>query len=84
MSLRLSSSSDEDQNSHSYLGTSIRVGTQNNTFVAFVHLYTNYILDSVLFVSVCWWEQYRNTATSGTDSSDLRNHDNLGLCVLEF
>ena len=29
-----------------------------------------------------WWEHYHDTATSGTDSSDLRNHVNLGLSVL--
>ena len=34
-----------------------------------------------LFVFVCWWEQYHDTATSGTGYSDLRNRDNFGLLV---
>ena len=53
-----------------------------NTFVVIVHLWTICIRDSFLFVSVCWWEQYHDTATSGTDSWDFRNRDNFGLCVL--
>ena len=28
-----------------------------------------------------WWEQYHNTATSGTGYSDFRNRDNFGLLV---
>ena len=31
---------------------------------------------------VCWWEQYHDTATSGTDYSDLRNRDNFVQCVM--
>ena len=31
----------------------------------------------VLFASVCWWGQCHDTATSGADSSDLRNRDNI-------
>ena len=31
---------------------------------------------------MCWWEQYHDTATSGTDYSDLRNRDNFcSVCV---
>ena len=35
------------------------------------------VLDRFLLLSVCWWEQYHDTPTSGTDYSDLRNRDNL-------
>ena len=34
-----------------------------------------------LFVLVCWWKQYHDTATSGTEYSDFRNRDNFGLLV---
>ena len=36
-------------------------------------------------MSVCWWEQYHDTAISGRDSSDLRNRDNTGcVCVAQY
>ena len=61
---------------HSCLGTGIRVGT-SNIFVIIVHLWTSGIRDICLFASVCWWEQYHETAASGKDSFDFGNRDNL-------
>ena len=31
---------------------------------------------------VCWWEQYHDTATSGTDYLDFRNCDNFVQCAM--
>ena len=40
------------------------------------------VLDRFLLVWVFWWEQYHDTATSGTDYADLRNRDNFcSVCV---
>ena len=37
-----------------------------HTFVIIVHIWTICIRDSFLFVLVCWWKQYYDSATSGT------------------
>ena len=79
----LSSSSDEHHCSHSCLGTGLRFGTENN-FVITVHLWFICLATVFsLFVLVYWWEQCHDTATSGTNCSDLRNRDNYWfVCVL--
>ena len=75
--LYLSSSSNEHHLLHSCLGTGMRVGTYNK----FCHYRASLVhsASSIVFLLflVCWWEQYHDTATSGADHSDLRNHDNL-------
>ena len=53
-------------------------GLEHKTpFVIIVH-FGSFVSASVfLFVLVCWWEQYHDTATSGTGYSDFRNRDNF-------
>ena len=83
MYLCLSSSSDDHLLSHSVLGTGTRFGSQNK----FCHYRASLVHSVSLTVSssllVCWWEQYHDTATSGTDYLDLHNLDkSLFICVL--
>ena len=42
-----------------------------------MHFWSIFIRDSFLFVWVCWWERYHDTAASGTDCPDLRNRDDF-------
>ena len=70
----LSSSSDDHPLWHSCLGTGMRVESQKQVLSISRHLW--FIRRRPLFAVVVvgvWWEQYHDTATSGTDYSDLRS-----------
>ena len=78
----LSSSSDDHPLLHSYLGTGMRVGSQNK----FCHFLASlsHSASAIVFYFVVGLlvVQYHNTGTCGTYYSDLRNGDNsCSRCV---
>ena len=81
VSLCLSSSSEEHHCTHSCVGTGMRFGV-SNILVILVQPWFIFIPKCLWFLLVCWWDQYHDTAISGTDCSELRSGDEYWLvCV---
>ena len=80
--LYLSSSSDEHHLLHSCL-LHRHAGWNVKQVLSLSCIFGSFgVLGRFLLLLVCWWEQYHDTATSGTDYSDLRKRDNFcSACV---
>ena len=83
VSLCLSSSSDEHHSTHSCFGTSMScLWSMKHPCHSCSTLSIIFIPKCLWFLLVCWWDQYHDTAISGTDCSELRSGDEYWLvCV---